>query len=270
MEGVWKVRGGEVSSPLRWGWQRLAQRFAAPQGKGNILKRSKDYGAIFLDLFETIVLFDSGQLPPLRVDGREIRSTLPYLYDVLRRSLPLEERRLLPTLPRFGSTMLALHEELFQRKRVSFREIPSTERFARLLERLGIPDRDGLSRQLAEEHIRHLLSCTHFPYRGELETLARRYPLALVSNFDHAAGGWALLERLGIRRFFRSVSFSGEVGYIKPHPGIFQKSLEEVEVAPQSVLFVGDTPEADIEGARALGMETCWIARRGRAFPEGY
>ena len=102
-----------------------------------------------------------------------------------------------------------------------------------------------------------------------LESLAERYALALVSNFDHAEGGRELLVRFGIAQLFRSVHLSDEVGYIKPHGEIFRRALEEIGVAPEEVLFVGDTPEADIEGARALGIDACWINRRGRAFPKG-
>ena len=36
--------------------------------------------------------------------------------------------------------------------------------------------------------------------------------------------------------------------------------------SPDGVLFVGDNPVTDIDGARAFGMRTAWVSR-GRQFP---
>jgi|TARA_R100001143_G_C3321531_1_gene115034 HAD superfamily hydrolase (TIGR01509 family) len=47
---------------------------------------------------------------------------------------------------------------------------------------------------------------------------------------------------------------SCKVGAIKPEPAIYAKVLEGLKIAPGRVLFVGDTPRADIEGPRAAGM----------------
>ena len=38
--------------------------------------------------------------------------------------------------------------------------------------------------------------------------------------------------------------------------------------APERVLFVGDTAETDIEGAKRFGMQAAWV-RRGRDYPAG-
>ena len=36
--------------------------------------------------------------------------------------------------------------------------------------------------------------------------------------------------------------------------------------SPGDVLFVGDNPVTDIDGARAFGMRTAWVSR-GKQFP---
>ena len=65
------------------------------------------------------------------------------------------------------------------------------------------------------------------------------------------------------------VLVSGEFGYDKPEPEIFQEALRRLGLAEgRHVLFVGDNPEADIAGAQAVGMSTAWV-RRGRAWPDG-
>ncbi len=44
------------------------------------------------------------------------------------------------------------------------------------------------------------------------------------------------------------------VGVAKPDPRIFDLALEVLDVAPELVIHVGDTPGADVEGARAAGV----------------
>jgi putative hydrolase of the HAD superfamily len=46
------------------------------------------------------------------------------------------------------------------------------------------------------------------------------------------------------------------VGLRKPHPAIFERVLEELGVAPEDALFVGDRLFEDIRGAAELGMTT--------------
>jgi HAD superfamily hydrolase (TIGR01549 family) len=53
-------------------------------------------------------------------------------------------------------------------------------------------------------------------------------------------------------------------GRVKPHPTIFQAALERLAVAPPEAVMVGDSPEEDIEGARALGMRAILIDREDR------
>ena len=49
---------------------------------------------------------------------------------------------------------------------------------------------------------------------------------------------------------------SEEAGYAKPDPRIFQDALEAVGLTrPEQVMFVGDNPVADIDGAKRFGMK---------------
>ena len=53
-------------------------------------------------------------------------------------------------------------------------------------------------------------------------------------------------------------------GVTKPDPSIFAAVLQQLEVEPADAAMVGDSPEDDIEGARALGMQAFLIDRDGR------
>ena len=62
------------------------------------------------------------------------------------------------------------------------------------------------------------------------------------------------LKRLGMLRYLRTVVASSAMGYAKPHPSLFLRALEELGVAPQEALFVGDRLADDIGGAQSVGM----------------
>jgi HAD superfamily hydrolase (TIGR01549 family) len=56
-------------------------------------------------------------------------------------------------------------------------------------------------------------------------------------------------------------------GRTKPHASIFQAALDALDVDPPEAAMVGDSPEDDISGARALGMRAILIDRDDR-YPE--
>ena len=77
------------------------------------------------------------------------------------------------------------------------------------------------------------------------------------------------LEELGLARFFAVLSDSALVGWSKPDPRIFAHTLAALQVSPQRAWMVGDNFEADIRGAAALGLRTCWLAPSDRMAPAG-
>jgi putative hydrolase of the HAD superfamily len=63
-------------------------------------------------------------------------------------------------------------------------------------------------------------------------------------------------EVLGLAEHLDAMVFSGEVEYRKPAPEIFLHACEELRVDPARVVFVGDDPERDVQGASRVGMTT--------------
>jgi HAD superfamily hydrolase (TIGR01549 family) len=61
-------------------------------------------------------------------------------------------------------------------------------------------------------------------------------------------------------------AWSFEVGALKPDPRIFQWTCEALGVEPADALMVGDTLQADYEGARAVGMRALHLDRTGNFF----
>lgn len=64
------------------------------------------------------------------------------------------------------------------------------------------------------------------------------------------------LESMGLLSYFSHCRLSAvDVGYIKPHPAIFNHALEALGATAEEVVFVGDNPEADIIGAQNVGIK---------------
>lgn len=81
----------------------------------------------------------------------------------------------------------------------------------------------------------------------------------VVSNWDVS-----LHERLaetGIAARVDGAVASAELGVAKPDPAIFAHALTMAGVPPAQALHVGDSPHADVAGARAAGIEPVLIVR---------
>ena len=73
------------------------------------------------------------------------------------------------------------------------------------------------------------------------------------------------IEPLGLDRYFEAIAVSGELGVRKPDPAIFRHVLRALSVTPAAAVYVGDSLEADVAGAKAAGMAEVWLNRDGRA-----
>ena len=95
-----------------------------------------------------------------------------------------------------------------------------------------------------------------------LQRLQRKYKLGIVSNFAIPECIMKLLETHDLNKFFDVVVVSGAVNRRKPSPEIFQQALKKLGVDATETVFVGDTVDADIKGAKDTGMKTIYIERR--------
>ncbi len=91
---------------------------------------------------------------------------------------------------------------------------------------------------------------------GELLEMlkGRGISTAIVSNTIHGPIERRLLKLHGFEPLFDALVFSSEVGLRKPRPEIFQAALDMLGAEPGQTLHVGDSLEADVEGALAAGL----------------
>ncbi len=97
-----------------------------------------------------------------------------------------------------------------------------------------------------------------------VELLRRGCQLAVVSDAP-SLQAWQRLHHLGLEHLFRPVVTFDDTGQRKPSPAPFRRALELLGRSPGEVLMVGDWPERDMIGAKALGMRTVF-ARYGDTF----
>ena len=89
------------------------------------------------------------------------------------------------------------------------------------------------------------------------------FKLAIVSNWDTPLE--PLTERLGIAEYFDVITASHDarVRSEKPDPHIFNCALAAVGVLAEEAVHIGDTYEADIVGARGVGIRPILLDRDG-------
>jgi putative hydrolase of the HAD superfamily len=69
---------------------------------------------------------------------------------------------------------------------------------------------------------------------------------------------WPDLHDYDIARYFAAATCSGDTGHFKPHPAPFERALARLGVTADEAVMVGDSLEADVRGAQALGMRAVW------------
>ena len=104
---------------------------------------------------------------------------------------------------------------------------------------------------------------------GVLAALRERgSALVVVSNWDVSLHD--VLAQTGLRELVDAVVTSAELGVAKPDPAIFAHALELAGgVPPEDALHAGDDLAADVDGARAAGIEPLLVALDGERPPPG-
>ena len=103
-----------------------------------------------------------------------------------------------------------------------------------------------------------------------IESLAQRgYLLGLLSNADEDFLQSALSRG---RLRFSVIQSSESLRAYKPHRAIFMALCQRFALAPDEVLYVGDSANADMRGALNAGLRTAWLRRQSGEidrYPEG-
>jgi FMN hydrolase / 5-amino-6-(5-phospho-D-ribitylamino)uracil phosphatase len=94
-----------------------------------------------------------------------------------------------------------------------------------------------------------------------LHRLRARYRLASLSN------GNADLVRIGVGEHFDVSLNSRSIGAAKPARLCFERLVQDLQLQPHEVIYVGDDPLLDVEASHTAGLSSAWMNRTNQAWP---
>lgn len=155
---------------------------------------------------------------------------------------------------------LALHDEESNYAARTLEEIEIEKSLVKLLDRLQVEKRrqpamaDLVKRSFEYE----INSWILFPGVHEMLQQVRDlgFKTGLLSN---ARSDWAvreIVDRMDLTRHFDSILTSAAVGFRKPRPEPFQQMLKLLDLEASEAMMIGNSMEADVAGARSLGLKT--------------
>lgn len=102
-----------------------------------------------------------------------------------------------------------------------------------------------------------------------LDYLSEKYTLHIITNgFEEVQ--YKKIKNSGIKKYFKSITTSEEIGVKKPNPVIFKKALEKANALVEKSIMIGDSFEADILGAENVGLQTLFYNYRNEQIPKTY
>ena len=91
-----------------------------------------------------------------------------------------------------------------------------------------------------------------------LENLKKAYSVFIGSNTDNSVlDSVTARNRVEVHKVYTSE----DLKCYKPSPNFYKRILDENNLVPAEVLFVGDSLTDDVWGPQQLGIKTCWVNR---------
>ena len=139
----------------------------------------------------------------------------------------------------------------------------NSDRYSYPLRMVGIDDQE-----LADTFCREVLS--RIPTKNKvipgaielLEYLYPKYDLYILSNGfkelqEHK------METAGLRKYFKRIVLSEDIGINKPHPELFIHALQVADATCENSIMIGDMFDTDIVGAAGVEMDQIFYNRKG-------
>ncbi|CAL2056414.1 YjjG family noncanonical pyrimidine nucleotidase [Tenacibaculum sp. 190524A05c] len=140
-------------------------------------------------------------------------------------------------------------DEKIEKEELRYKRLKTT------FDKLNYTIEDNLIDVISEDYINYLPLFNHL-LDGTielLEYLKTKYRLHIITNgFEEVQK--IKLEKSQINDYFQVVVTSESVGVKKPNPKVFEFALKEANVSAEKAVMVGDSLEADVLGALAVGI----------------
>lgn len=211
--------------------------------------------AVIFDLDDTLIDWSGQEIHGAAIGQRHLRQVYTYL-TAQGHALPDEE----DFLDCFGEVLV----RLWQQPKLTWAGVSLAQVIAQTLQESGLEahqfDMDELLRVYNWQPVPGVR-----PYPDAIPTLQtlrqQGYKLGLITNAMQPM--WMRdveLETYGLLPYLDARVTSGDTGYMKPHPAIYERVLNMLAIQPAQAVFVGDRPENDIAGANTAGLTSVLIS----------
>jgi putative hydrolase of the HAD superfamily len=209
--------------------------------------------AVFLDLGETLVHLDRPWEDVFRANLQSLCSYIAQL------GVHLD-------FDKFSKTFMRIFDDASYQADIYKIEIPMQEILSKVLRKSGLQilGVDLPTNAMIEFYRPEVESWQVYP--DTIETLTQLskdgYAMGLISNSKSDWAVHAIVERRGLEQFFEAIVTSANLKIRKPRPEIFTQGLKALKVKPEDSVFVGDSINADVGGARHVGMRSIHVVRK--------
>lgn len=156
--------------------------------------------------------------------------------------------------PEFDKIFLEVQREDISRAYKTLREYPFEIPLGDALKRIGIE----CPKDILTEIVKKISEYEFHTLNEDAELVLKRlketgYVTGVISN-TRLLIPRIFLQKKGLDKYLDAIVLSREVGYLKPHPKIFEAALRSTNVKPEESMYVGDVLEIDVYGSKRLGM----------------
>lgn len=95
--------------------------------------------------------------------------------------------------------------------------------------------------------------------RELLDYLHGKYEMAIITNGFRDVQ-IKKINQSGLHKYFKKLFISEEIGAQKPRKEIFEHAIKSMNARKMSSLMIGDSWEADIEGAKRFGIDQIYFS----------
>ena len=192
-----------------------------------------------------------GTLIDIRTDEHD-----PYVYSVLSNYLAYHSVRIPPE--KLQEEYFGLIEEHFEQSEEEHPEIDIQTVFHDIMHRYSNGKSYDESAVTATALLFRSLTIRHcdlFPSLTDtLSHLQKNFRMAIISDAQ-----WVFaepeMEMLGLTRFFEFSIFSSRFGFKKNDTRLFNSTIENLELKPEEIIYIGNIKQKDLKCAKAAGMK---------------
>jgi len=167
---------------------------------------------------------------------------------------------------KFSKTFIREYEDASAVSQLYKVEVPIQDIITRVFRKVKVSDSEGAVVQRAIEafYRPEIQAWELYPDAIDcLNALQRMgFKMGLLSNTKSDWAVRAILAKHNLTEYFGVIITSAQLGIRKPRLDIFLRALSTLKAKPAEAVFVGDSLEADVIGAKTAGIRSVHVRRK--------